>query len=114
MSSFATVFTTKPFVSLLVLPVGVLVGLIACNSQQASSQNGRYQLQGVIVSVDKPERSVVVKHEEIPGYMSAMTMPYDVADDEMLDKLSPGSQIRADVVVKGGSTRLENIRVIKR
>jgi Cu/Ag efflux protein CusF len=55
-----------------------------------------------------------VKHEEIPGFMSAMTMPYEVSDEKDLAKLSPGTEIRADLVVSGESTRLENIRVIKK
>jgi protein SCO1 len=114
MSSYATAFITERHVLFLLLAGSLLVELMACKSQPAPSQTGRYQLNGVVLSVEKPERSVVVKHEEIPGFMSAMTMPYEVSDEKDLAKLSPGTEIRADLVVSGESTRLENIRVIKK
>jgi Cu/Ag efflux protein CusF len=86
----------------------------ACQSHYAASQNGRFQLQGVVVSLEKSERSVVAKHDEIRGFVSAMTMPYEVADAKGLDKLSPGDEIHADVVLNEGSVRLEKITIIKR
>ena len=70
-----------------------------------------FQVQGVVVEVKPLEKSVTIKHQAIPGYMAAMTMPYTVKDDSLLDKLSPGDQITADVVVSGDSSWLENIVV---
>ena len=113
MSNVAIAFTTKREVSFLLL-VEFMLGLAACQSHYAASQNRRFQLHGVVVSIEKTPRTVVVKHDEIPRFMSAMTMPYEVADAKDLDKLSPGDEIRAEVVVGGGSTKLENIRVIEK
>src|SRR4051812_350215 len=39
----------------------------------------RYPLRGEIVSVDTTRRVLVVKHEEIKGYMPAMTMEFGVS-----------------------------------
>jgi Cu/Ag efflux protein CusF len=115
MSSFDTVFTTDKSWHLFVLfSVSLLLALTACNSHQGHPRNGRYQLQGDVVSIDKSHRDVVVKHGEIPGLMPAMTMPYEVADENVLDKLAPGTPIRADVIVNGESIRLENITVVNR
>jgi len=48
--------------------------------------------------------------------MGAMTMPYPVVDDATLDKLTPGDQITADVVVVGDPAviHLENVVVVKK
>jgi protein SCO1/2 len=79
--------------------------------QQQDASVKRYQLTGRVIAVDKPNKSLTVDGDEIPGFMSAMQMPYDVKDPSLMDKLSPGDKISADVVVKGDDSWLENIKV---
>jgi len=85
------------------------------NSQTAQQQPDagvkRYQLTGRVIALDKPNKSLTVDGDEIPGFMSAMQMPYDVKDPSLMDKLSPGDKISAEVVVKGDDSWLENIKV---
>ena len=71
----------------------------------------RYHLQGQVASVDKRANMLNVDGEAIPGFMAAMTMPYNVKPETELDKLSPGDAISADVVVQGDNSWLENIKV---
>src|SRR3954467_7909835 len=52
-----------------------------------------YQAKGVVVEVKPDERSVEIKHEEIPGYMRAMTMPFDVKDTNELAGLTAGDPV---------------------
>jgi protein SCO1 len=74
----------------------------------------RYQLTGRVVSIDKPARSVNIDGDEIPGFMAAMTMPYPVKDGAALDKLSPGDQIKAEIVLGNEGAYLENIGLTKK
>jgi protein SCO1/2 len=74
----------------------------------------RYTLTGRIVSVDKPAQSITVDGDEIPGFMAAMTMPYQVKDAGALEKLSPGDQIKAEIVVGNDEAYLENVVVVKK
>jgi len=69
----------------------------------------RYHLTGRVVSIDKAAQSINVDGDEIPGFMAAMTMPYQVKDAAVLEKLSPGDQIKADIVVGNEGAYLENI-----
>lgn len=69
----------------------------------------RYNLTGRVVSVDKPSHSVNVDGDEIPGFMAAMTMPYQVKDAGVLEKMSPGDQIKAEIVMGNEGAYLENI-----
>jgi protein SCO1/2 len=71
----------------------------------------RYHLTGKVVSVDKRAKMLNVDGEAIPGFMSAMTMPYKVKPESELEKLSPGDAITADVVVSGDGAWLENVSV---
>ena len=41
--------------------------------------------------------------------MAAMTMPYQVKDVIVLEKLSPGEQIKAEIVMGNDGVYLENI-----
>jgi protein SCO1 len=82
--------------------------------QSQSEGQRRYHLKGTVVQVDKAQQHLVIDHEEIPGFMGAMTMPYPVADAATLDRVSPGDQITADVVVDQNQIRLENVVVVKK
>jgi protein SCO1/2 len=97
----------------LVLALLVTLPLTACRGTN-QTQVRRYHLKGTVVQVDKAQQHLVVNHEEIPGFMGAMTMPYPVVDAQTLEKLSPGDQITADVVVTPSEIHLENVVVVKK
>ncbi len=52
---------------------------------------------------------VVVDHEEIPGFMRAMTMTFEVADASLLQDLTPGQEVELDIEFTDGSFRLTQI-----
>jgi protein SCO1 len=83
----------------------------SASPQPADPGVKHYQLTGRVVAIDKPNKSLTVDGDDIPGFMSAMQMPYDVKDSSLMDKLAPGDKIKADVVVKGDESWLEKIRV---
>jgi protein SCO1/2 len=103
------------------IAVALLVScLISCNSSNqptavtpspVKATAKRYHLTGKVVSVDKQAHMLNVDGEAIPGFMSAMTMPYNVKPESQLDKLSPGDSITADVVLEGDNAWLENTAV---
>jgi protein SCO1 len=74
----------------------------------------RYALTGRVVAIDKASQSITIDGDEIPGFMAAMTMPYQVKDAGALDKLSPGDQIKAEIVLGNDEAYLENIVVVKK
>jgi protein SCO1 len=101
----------------LLLALAVFCGFVAagCRGNSAGqSEARRYHLKGKVVQVDKAQQHLVIDHEEIPGFMGAMTMPYPVADAGTLEQVSPGDQITADVVVSQNQIRLENVVVVKK
>jgi protein SCO1/2 len=73
-----------------------------------------YPLKGVVVSVDAAAGKVIVRHEAIPGYMDAMTMPFAVGEPKMLEELRPGDEIEAKLVVGEKSSHLEGVVVSRR
>jgi protein SCO1/2 len=102
----------------------MFTALLACNkssnqptvqqsSAQTSSSSKRYHLKGKAVSIEKQAKMVNVDSEAIPGFMDAMTMPYQVKPESELDRLAPGDEITADVVVQDDNGWLENIVVTR-
>ncbi len=66
--------------------MAVLVSLAAgCSGQMgtpdppATTPEAVYDIRGVVVATDPGRRILEIDHEEIPGFMPAMTMPYEVS-----------------------------------
>ena len=71
-----------------------------------------YDFKGRVVSKVPETRTLVVDHENIPGFMAAMTMPYLVASNVDLSGVETGDQITARVVVnKDGDYELTKVAV---
>ncbi len=62
-------------------------------------QTRRYDLKGLVKSLDKANSSATIQHEKIGDYMDAMTMPFAVKDDQALKEMEPGDQITGTLVV---------------
>ena len=71
-----------------------------------------FTLQGQVQSIDAPRKLVVVKHEEIKGFMPAMTMPYEVEDVKALETLAPGDLINSSLVVFSNGAHLTTIKKV--
>jgi protein SCO1 len=73
----------------------------------------RYEIRGQVLQVG-PERpdgtaQVTVRHEDIPGFMPAMTMAYVVKPKRLLDGVAPGDLFTGTLVVDGNSAYLSRI-----
>jgi protein SCO1 len=75
------------------------------------SPEQRFNLKGEVVSVDKAQRQVTIAHEEIKGFMDAMTMPFNVKDDWALQALAPGQTVEATLVLQGDRSWIEGLRI---
>jgi protein SCO1/2 len=52
-----------------------------------------FQVKGVVVELDEDGKTVKIKHEEIPGYMGAMTMPFEARPTNELSGLAAGDTV---------------------
>ena len=73
----------------------------------------KYTLTGRVVRKQPAAQQLIIDNDDIPGFMPAMTMPYDVKDPEGFGKVQPSDIIRADVIIAPGNKFwLERIIVI--
>jgi protein SCO1/2 len=75
----------------------------------AAAPGRRYEVKGKVVAVDKDKHRITLDHEEIPGYMEAMIMPYTLKDEQILNELAPGDQLQATLIVDANSSWLEDV-----
>jgi protein SCO1/2 len=86
--------------------VGLLVTGAGCAREPASRS---YQLTGQVLAVRAQSNEILVKHDDIRGFMPAMTMPYTVRDPASLKDRVPGDLINATLVVEVNAAYLRNI-----
>jgi protein SCO1/2 len=88
------------------------IGRLAQTARPQKSPLQTYHVRGQIRSVDIANGTVRITHEEIPGYMPAMTMPLSVKDASLLNGLGNGDQVAFDLAVTDDDSwiaRLERI-----
>lgn len=89
----------------------------ACPKSQSQNQNAsaeakRYPFKGKIIEVDKSKKTAKISHDEIPGFMNAMTMDFPIRADWVWDDLTKDAEIRAELVVDKDGFWLENIGIV--
>lgn len=89
-----------------------------CHEDEASSDPTkptdakRYPLKGVIVNILAAQGALLVKHEDIPGFMPAMTMLFKV-DEAALQAAQKGQAITGTLVQRGEEYWLLDIKALK-
>lgn len=100
---------------LVVLSVSLFAACKPGGSQTSNSAElKRYEIKGKVISVDKAARKAKIDHDDVPGYMPPMTMDFPIRADWVWEDLTPGAQIRAELVVDNpnGQYWLENIGIM--
>jgi protein SCO1/2 len=59
----------------------------------------QYELTGQILRIQPERNEVVIKHQDIKGFMPGMTMPFTVEDPTLLAGKAPGDLVTATLVV---------------
>jgi len=82
-------------------------------SQATTSTNVQvYQVKGVIREVFPDKKKVKITHEEIPGYMEAMTMMLDVRDAKELAGFQPGDPVAFRMLVTDDDGWIDQLKKI--
>ncbi|MBI1789718.1 MAG: SCO family protein, partial [Acidobacteria bacterium] len=71
----------------------------------------RIPARGMVLQIDPARQTVLISHQEIPAYMSAMVMPFRARGSGELAGLYPGAQIDFQLVVRRGRSHIERIRL---
>src|SRR5438046_9756478 len=90
----------------------ILFFSVACRPRRSANEK-RYPLKGKVVAVDKSDRTATISHQDIPGYMPGMTMPFKIKNDADLEMLKPGDEVTATLVVDDLSSWIEITAIVE-
>lgn len=88
----------------------IIVGLSLAQAVNAASTN--YPVRGVLKTIKLDEQQLVIAHEEIPGFMDAMTMPFRVKDATLLTNAVVGAKISFQLHVTETESWIDNIKTL--
>jgi protein SCO1 len=84
----------------------LLLPLVACARQPEARQ---YPLTGQVVVVNSAGTELVIRHDEVKGFMPAMTMPFRLKDPGLGKGRLPGDLIRATLMVTADEAWLSTV-----
>jgi Cu/Ag efflux protein CusF len=94
-----------------VAPIAVPAATPPPAAEKKTDAAKRYPLRGVVTSVDTERSALMVKHEEIPGVMRAMTMMFKV-DPAVLKAVKKGDAISGEMARDEGGWRLHAVKIM--
>jgi len=88
--------------------VAMLLALAACSADEGRS----WEVEGVVLDVNVEDQQVLIDHQEIEGFMPAMTMNFDVTDAALLDGIEKGQAVTFRLHYDGKRYSVTQIRVL--
>lgn len=96
---------------------GAALGLLTERAWAGSVTNSvvtSYAVKGVFQEARSGGRAAVIAHEAIPGYMDAMTMPFNVKSPAEIESLRPGDEITFRLSVTDTDDWIDQVKVVSR
>lgn len=101
----------------------LLISLISCSkaapetlneviSENAPSGPQLFYVDGLVKSIPPNKKQIIVDHGEVPGFMMAMRMPFNVSDTMMLEGIKPSDSVSLDISFDGKEIVLKEINPI--
>ena len=84
----------------------LLAGVAACGPRAPRKE---FTVVGQILQIAPDQRKVIIKHQDIVGFMPAMTMTFDVGDPGVLQARAPGDLVQATLVVSDAEAHIASI-----
>lgn len=76
----------------------------------ARSVTREFQVKGIVQAIDPDGKSATIRHEAIPNYMGAMTMPFAVRDPGQVAGLKAGDQVAFRLNVTQSESWIDQLR----
>ncbi len=98
--------------------MAVLLGALAlCSCRDGTPKRvapQSYSVTGVVTEVKPVDGTVVVRHQAVPNYMPAMTMPFKALQTNDLKGILIGDELAFQLVVEGEKSSIRQIRRLGR
>jgi protein SCO1/2 len=99
----------------LLLAACIALALLACGrSTNSDEKAGHYDTRGVVRGFSPDRSTIEIQHENIPGFMPSMTMPFVTRDSKQIADLKIGDAISFRMTVTQKDFWIENVKKIPR
>lgn len=85
------------------IALALIVPILAC------SRGREYELRGQILAVNADRQELTIRHDDIPGFMPGMTMPFRVSRARLMNGRVPGDLVRATLIVHESDAYLSSV-----
>jgi protein SCO1/2 len=91
-----------------------LVVMASCGQEPPNPLPARqsFIVKGVIKELEPDGKTAIIRHEAIPNYMAAMTMPFEARDTNALRGLKAGDTVTFKLVVTPSEGWIEDVQKI--
>lgn len=103
-----------PMQKILLTACVALVFLGCGRSTNSDERADHYDTQGVVRGFSPDKSTIEIQHENIPGFMPSMTMPFVVRDSKQIADLKTGDAISFRMAVTKKDFWIENVKKIRR
>jgi protein SCO1/2 len=95
----------------------VILTVFSCWEPEAAPAAGQaaaksYDARGIVRQISDDRRKATIQHEAIPGYMSAMTMEFNVKNTNEIVGISPSDEITFKLVVGENDSWIEGVQFV--
>lgn len=80
---------------------------------QSKKKVNHYEGEGIVISITPNKKQVIIKHGVIPGFMEAMTMPFNVPDSSLLAGIHPKDSVKLLIEYDGTNVTLQYLKKAK-
>ncbi len=104
------------YLMIIIMLTALCLAASSCREQQARDMAPSraasirvFSVKGVVVEPKADGKTMLIKHEAIPNYMAAMTMPFKVRDTNELNKVQPGDEITFRLTVTDQESWIQEV-----
>jgi protein SCO1/2 len=94
------------------MKIPVIAAFLISHGMLRAEEARDFTVSGVVRETRPAKSQLIVKHEEIPGYMDAMTMPFRVRDPKILESVKPGDAITFQLHVTGEDHWIDAVKIV--
>ena len=99
----------------ILLTACVAVALLGCGRSTSLDQGAdRYETRGVVRGFSPDRSAIEIQHENIPGFMPSMTMPFVARNPKEVADLKTGEAISFRITVTQKDFWIDNVKKIRR
>lgn len=89
--------------------------LAACSEDSVGDEAGdgtTHQIRGVVRDLEPADSTLIIEHEDVPGFMPSMTMPFTVRDPAAMEGVEVGDALSFEFVVRDEGSWIRDLQPV--